>query len=833
MILFSVTYLHAQYCNVVITASDATTGVTDISFEQINRTSSADEGYVDRTATDTAVVARGGYYRFTLGPIPGPETVRVWFDWNQDGDFDDADEKIFDEELPGSDQIDRDILIPTTAQLGATRLRIRSDDFGFWNSCDTTTLGEAEDFTIMIVDQDMTYRSSDVRQKVCQIGPGATGCFTTVPASNTEVISIEIDMEYLLNPSVAQTFSFDMTGTTTNLANITRANLWYTDVDTFGITILAGTFLNPNGAFSITTSQVLQTGLNYFWLTFDITDDAVSGDIFDAACNTIQIDGITFTPANTSQPSTCRIIDVSETYGPTGNVVPNYSFEEYDCCPPGINTNTLHTPYPWTDPLGTSDHYHSCNNGLSGTVGVPDNQQGNQLAMHGDGYCGIILYHQFQAREYLITPLEQPLEAGRNYCVSLYYSKANKSQYSIDRIGAFFSSFDTDTNLVNVLPYTPQIETTPGVILSDTSNWTQLSGTYTAVGGERYITIGNFYDNANTTFVQDNPGATYNWAYYYFDNVTVVPEPIISFAQRDTSVCLNDSITIGEEIEDVASYLWSTGDTTPFITVSPDDTTTYYLEINNICSSDTDSINVFVRQLPSLITEPLIDTAICLGDSLQIQAISPSASSFIWKSDNSLSNLFINNPIAKPLETTMYYISIIDSSTNCNNADSLSVETITVSVDLGVDTITCERIPLILDAGGDFDSYLWSTNEITSFITVTDSGTYSIYVLKSGCEGSDTVNISISCPSIFVPNVIKLSGTNNLFRIRGERIEDVRVRIFDRWGKMIFEATDINDTWDGMINGKPANQETYVYIVDATLEGIGFFQQRGNLTLIK
>ncbi len=75
---------------------------------------------------------------------------RLWADFNQDGDFDDAGEKLL--ESSSNDTISQQITIPTAALKGNTRLRIAMGLFGYPNSCGTIYYGEVEDYTLFIGD---------------------------------------------------------------------------------------------------------------------------------------------------------------------------------------------------------------------------------------------------------------------------------------------------------------------------------------------------------------------------------------------------------------------------------------------------------------------------------------------------------------------------------------------------------------------------------------------------------------------------------------------------------------------------------------------------------
>ena len=160
---------------------------------------------------------------------------------------------------------------------------------------------------------------------------------------------------------------------------------------------------------------------------------------------------------------------------------------------------------------------------------VPANAYGFQYARTGSAYCGFGLYLApiFQPngyREYLGGQLLDTLKQGHTYCISFYVVKADSGKYYTSDIGMYLSpdsSVDYSTALN--LPYAPQIINTNGIIY-DTLNWTQISGTYVAGGGEKYFIIGNFNNDANTTLDSNNQinNAFTADSYYYIDDVSVI-----------------------------------------------------------------------------------------------------------------------------------------------------------------------------------------------------------------------------------------------------------------------------------------------------------------------
>lgn len=208
------------------------------------------------------------------------------------------------------------------------------------------------------------------------------------------------------------------------------------------------------------------------------------------------------------------------------NLVPNSSFELYSLCP------SSPTQYPnitsWqqvSGHAGTADAFNSCGTGL---VDVPNNVFGSQNANTGNGYVGISLggFDQptYRDREYIQCQLTSPMVAGELYCVSMYVSLGEESRNASDNaLEVHFGTtapvgVGTSDPLTTI---TPQFQYTS--LLDDKVNWVLVSFNYVATGGESYMTIGNFKDGASTNFIGGYSGL-YKFIYYYFDDISVVPE---------------------------------------------------------------------------------------------------------------------------------------------------------------------------------------------------------------------------------------------------------------------------------------------------------------------
>lgn len=173
------------------------------------------------------------------------------------------------------------------------------------------------------------------------------------------------------------------------------------------------------------------------------------------------------------------------------NLVPNSGFELYSSCPTGGGFAEINKLLNWYD-LNRSSDYYNC------SIGVPVNIFGSQFPRTGTGYIGSA------TNESVAVRLLQPLEANKNYLVEFYVSLAEGySGLPLTGIGVHFSqdSLCIYSNTSNL-----QVVNTGGP-LTDSVNWTKISGSYFAQGCEQYLAL----------IISDSISS-----YYYFDDVSVI-----------------------------------------------------------------------------------------------------------------------------------------------------------------------------------------------------------------------------------------------------------------------------------------------------------------------
>jgi len=219
------------------------------------------------------------------------------------------------------------------------------------------------------------------------------------------------------------------------------------------------------------------------------------------------------------------------------NLVPNPSFEEYDTCPNYYNIINYSTG--WYSCGGTPDYYNSCTS-LPG-ISIPNNMGGFQYppSLNCNAYAGFYgKCNWTNCREYIGTSLISPLIINQKYFFSVKVNLANESNCGINKLGVIFST-------VSHIDYTglsPSIFNFAHIytelIITDTVNWVEISGSFVADSTYQYLLFGHFFDDAHTDSTMLN-GNNICQAYYYVDDFCI---------STDSSYCYNYSYTCVEGI---------------------------------------------------------------------------------------------------------------------------------------------------------------------------------------------------------------------------------------------------------------------------------------------
>jgi len=208
------------------------------------------------------------------------------------------------------------------------------------------------------------------------------------------------------------------------------------------------------------------------------------------------------------------------------------------------------------------------------------------------------------------------------------------------------------------------------------------------------------------------------------------------------------------------------------------------------------------------------------------------------------------SPIAKPVNTTAYVLSAIDTKGCSKPATDTVIVTVLAKIypDAGNDTAVIVDQPLQLNASGG-NTYLWSPavnlssttvgNPIAVFDEASQGVTYKVLVFnEAGCVDSALLKIKIyeTQPVVFVPTAFtpNYDGKNDVLRPIAAGISKIEYfRVYNRWGQLIFSTTINGKGWDGKVAGKEQGTDAFVWEVKATDYKGALYIKKGIVTLIR
>lgn len=339
--------------------------------------------------------------------------------------------------------------------------------------------------------------------------------------------------------------------------------------------------------------------------------------------------------------------------------------------------------------------------------------------------------------------------------------------------------------------------------------------------------------------------------------VTVPPyDPIDVHSSGDTSiVCPDDSakITLDSISGSTANtiFWWEQLGTDSSYKVSPVTTTTYTPIAVDTCTSDTAIGAVqIIRPFSPLQIEASPDTSVCTGSQVELGIESVNGGvgdrNLHWDPDS----LIESSPTVQVgmNEGNYSYTVTVTDSCGAISKDSMIVNAMRPEADFSYQAEVLEvEEPIRFSSTSQGASYhFWefdngqfaSTTDTT--ITYSQPGTYEVALSVNdqlGCADSVSKLLDIEPPfSIYVPNAFTPDGDgiNDVFQVKmrdGSR--SYHLRIFDRWGKLVFESKDPEEGWDGRIDGEPAPVGAYVYELEVKGPGGTNRSEEGHVTLIR
>jgi gliding motility-associated-like protein len=295
--------------------------------------------------------------------------------------------------------------------------------------------------------------------------------------------------------------------------------------------------------------------------------------------------------------------------------------------------------------------------------------------------------------------------------------------------------------------------------------------------------------------------------------IIIIDSVTIGFTPAIPVICSGQSLLLCASGGD--TYLWNGGEATSCILVSPINTTTYSVTVNDLTSgcSNSGSVAVIVNTVNKSISSTA-DT-ICEGNSSVFTA--SGGGTYIWNTTPSETDSVIT---VSPDITTNYCVTI----TSTNGCSASLCETIYVNPLPGfflssANTSSCAAcdgsVAVIDDGTATIGSYLWSNGMATSSIIDLCPDNYSVTVTTlNGCEKTDSVTVlsidaigEITIVNTFSPND---DGINDKWEIKNiDLYPDNELIVVNRWGNEVYSVKGYQNNWDG----NNLSEGTYFYFL--------------------
>ncbi len=265
------------------------------------------------------------------------------------------------------------------------------------------------------------------------------------------------------------------------------------------------------------------------------------------------------------------------------------------------------------------------------------------------------------------------------------------------------------------------------------------------------VTITDFKTASEYTFTSTATAGTTTTTRFKLRIYSEIPTHAHIIADRGEISCTNPTDTLRAITNVNGTYLWSTGETTPYIVV--DQPGNYSLTVTNTATGQTGSESITIGStvsLPSVSISSSADALTC-GVSAVTLTAAGSGVNYLWSTGETSSSITVS-------EAGEYTVTATNPVTACSSSASKTIgenKTIpSVGISAANTELTCAVTSINLTTEASGVTYLWSTGETADVIAVTEPGTYTLTVtdVVNGCSNtaSEVITQDITAPIVSI-----------------------------------------------------------------------------------
>lgn len=312
-----------------------------------------------------------------------------------------------------------------------------------------------------------------------------------------------------------------------------------------------------------------------------------------------------------------------------------------------------------------------------------------------------------------------------------------------------------------------------------------------------------------------------------------------------------------------SSFVLNFGDNTPSVIVGPTDFPIQHrYQAEGVYNATLTLVDTNYCNAPEIDTVPLRVAAnvrasftapdsTCVPATIEFQNTTSGGETFTWTFGDGGTSTDVN-PVHTYNNPGVYTVTMqaVDNNT-CNRTDDTSM-VVTVFAPPAADftyspTTPTENTPTTFSnqSSPDAVSFLWEFGDGTGSTEVNPvhqynrTGVYDVYLISTNSAGcSDTALKQVSAivvplfdiPSAFSPN---RDGVNDVFLVRGFGISRFNMKVYNRWGQLVFETNDALIGWDGTFKGSLQPMDAYAFVINVEFSDGTSASKNGSVTLLR